>query len=168
MSGKAVMARLAVPLGMAFLTGLYAFGVFNIRVQFDEGFVGPKFLPGLLCLIAFLLLGKIIWGEVRGLQSEEVDAETPAETRIDQLKWRPFWVAVSILAYVAAFKFLGYPLATFLLAAALISLFSETRPGLLKLALLSAAITVVFYGLFAVAFSVRLSLLPEGVLWILQ
>jgi len=75
----------------------------------------------------------------------------------------PIKIVLSTGLYIAVFKTVGYPIATFLYVYALLYLFKLENVGQVRRIVYCAIITGVFYVLFAVIFQVRLPLL-EGLL----
>lgn len=144
------MARMGFPLFLTVLTTIYLAAAFNIRVPFDEGLAGPRFLPVVASIIMYLALIRILW----------VESRKTVETTASGSLMPPFQVVVATGFYVALFQPLGYVLATFLFTLSLFRIFRfETARPLVMLAY-GAGVTLVFYLLFGIAFNIRLPLLP--------
>ncbi len=133
------------------LNTIYMAAAFQIRVQFDEGLVGPKFLPVLASGLTYVALLVILWRESR----ETVPVPDGASLR------RPFATVLITALYVVLFEPLGYVASTFLFALGVFRVFGfcDRRPA--HAGLYAAGVTLVFYLLFRIAFHVRLPLLPE-------
>lgn len=135
------------------LTTIYLVAAFQIRVPFAEGLAGPRFLPILASVIMYLALLRIIWrqsrqdGDTEPLRSLAAPAQVVGATGL----------------YAALFEPLGYVVSTFLFTLALFRVFDFERNRPLVMVLYAAAVTLVFYLLFAVAFSIRLPLVPGAI-----
>lgn len=152
---KSLRSSLALPLGLLGLTLVYASGIFNIRSQFEEGFVSVTFLPKVLVVIALLAIGAIVNSEVRSARPQAKDTES---TLLDRAK--PFLLFCAILGYIAAFRPIGFLISTTMLAYVCLWLFNYARGQVWLRVLVSSAITTLAYLLFAVAFGTRLALFP--------
>jgi len=151
------MQRLSKPTGgqvfalfLLALNTVYMAAAFQIRVQFDEGLVGPKFLPVLASGLTYLALLVILWRESR-------DALPVSDGK--SLR-RPFAIVLITALYVALFEPLGYAASTFLFALGLFRVFGFRNGQPAQSVLYAAGVTLVFYLLFGIAFHVRLPLLP--------
>lgn len=145
------MARFGFPLFLMLLTTVYLAAASQIRVQFSEGLVGPKFLPFLAAGLTYLALLHILWREFRAPAGEKT---------MGRSLLRPAAVIVITVAYVGVFGAFGYAVSTFLFALALFRVFEFERGRPLVMVLYAAAVTFVFFLLFAVAFGIRLPVLP--------
>lgn len=146
--------NLGVPAALLVLVLIYGWGAVGVTAQFDEGLAGPKFLPVLLTSIVTLALLRIMHKEWRNAMVMPAPAaQLPGHGK-------PALVIAAIIVYIAAFRLLGYPLATLLLAFALLSLFEYGKSDVVRRLVAAASITGVFYVLFMVCFSVRLPLMP--------
>lgn len=143
-------SRLLLPFFLLLLTTVYVASALQITPQFSEGLVGPRFLPLLAALCMYGALLRIIWSEL-----------TAEETSSKGTFWQPVAIVLATAAYIAAFKLLGYSLATLLYVLALFHIFHFQQRHVLKRLLYAIAITVVFYGLFALVFGVRLPTLLD-------
>ncbi|UOM33512.1 tripartite tricarboxylate transporter TctB family protein [Acuticoccus sp. I52.16.1] len=157
------MSRLALPAALAVMAGVYAAGIPSVRTLFGKGFVDTRFLPKILVAIAAGALLAIIVREVRTWLAERaVPADdAPAEPGgFEAVK--PFVLFAAILAYIAAFKPVGFLISNMALGLLILWLFEfgVGRPVVRVAA--AAAVTAVAYLLFAVAFGTRLALLPGG------
>lgn len=148
-----------MPSALLALTGIYAFGIPGIKSQFDEGVVGPQFLPLLLVFCALLALMAIFYrslSEIR--QSGEGACQDEGVDRMSAL--RPFMVFLVILAYVAAFKPAGFVISTLGLAFGILWIFEYAAQNIMLRLAVSVLLTGLAYILFAVAFGTRLPLFP--------
>ncbi|MGQ7848211.1 tripartite tricarboxylate transporter TctB family protein [Granulosicoccus sp. 3-233] len=153
---------MGVPVALLLMTLIYGSEALTIKSQFDEGLVGPSFLPLLLTAVVVLgLLGILVrqWRESSSV--EPVEHDIAAGGMGFEQHRKPALVALSVLAYVLLFKPLGYVLATVSLAFLLLKLFDYAPRQWLRQMIVSALMTLVFHVLFSVCFSVRLPLLPS-------
>jgi putative tricarboxylic transport membrane protein len=152
MQGRRYMtARLGFTLFLLALNTVYLVAAFQIRVQFDEGLVGPKFVPFLASGITYFALLDILRRESR----------SQANTVSDLSLRAPAAVVLITAAYVLLFQPLGYIASTFLFAIGLFRVFDFKRGQLIHSAIYASGVTLVFYLLFRVAFNVRMPLVPE-------
>ena len=154
---------LGVPAALLVLALIYGWDAVSVTAQFDEGLVGPKFMPLLLTVVVIFGLLCIMHKEWR---SNSVVTD-PAESVPDMVPetgssghGKPALVIATIIVYIAIFKLLGYPLATLILAFVLLTLFGYGKTQPVRRLGVAACITGVFYLLFMVSFSVRLPLFP--------
>ncbi len=143
------------------LAMVYGREAMSIKAQFDEGLVGPAFLPLLLTAIVVIGLLGILFRQWR--QSSSVNGghgEASQEQAVLKEHRKPACVMLAVLAYTLFFKTLGYVLATLLLVFALLALFGQEGESRTRRSILAAGMTLIFYVLFSVCFSVRLPLLP--------
>lgn len=141
--------RLLLPLFLFLLTSIYLAEALQLRPQFDEGLVGPKFLPVLASILMYAALAVVVWQDLR---------QGPPDEPLGSLA-TPALVALATAVYILVFRMAGYALATTLYAFALLCLFQLEEGGLLRRALYAVAITAVFYALFELGFGVRLPLI---------
>ncbi len=166
MRKRSTLRSAALPAALGGLAILYGVGIPQIRSQFDEGIVGPRFLPILLVIIALGCVAVII-GRAWRRPAAASDAgpasapapPVPAQRFRDAVK--PYLLLGAILLYIALFKPLGFLLTTFGLGYAILTLFSYAQGRLLRRAGMALAITLGSYGLFMLAFGARLPLFPE-------
>jgi putative tricarboxylic transport membrane protein len=151
MQGRRNMtARLGFTLFLLALNTVYLVAAFQIRVQFDEGLVGPKFLPFLASAITYLALLDILRREYR----------SGANTASGLTLRAPATVVLITAAYVLLFQPLGYIASTFLFAMCLFKVFDFKCGQLIHGSVYASGVTLVFYLLFRVAFNVRMPLVP--------
>ncbi|KFB09222.1 tripartite tricarboxylate transporter TctB family protein [Nitratireductor basaltis] len=147
-NNSTVAGRLGVPIFLLVLTTVYVAATFQIRPQFSEGLVGPRFLPFLAATLMYGALFTIIWKERR--ESAEGNGSL----------MQPAAIVVATAAYIGVFKWLGYSLSTFLFVFALFMLFSYQAGRPVRRVIDALAVTAVFYGLFAFVFGIRLPVFP--------
>lgn len=135
------------------LNSVYLAAAFQIRVPFDEGLVGPRFLPYLASGITYPALLVVFINETRRSTWRPAGSSLRA----------PAVIVLITAAYVVLFEPLGYVLSTFLFSIGLFHMFDFKRGQPIQTVLYAAGVTLVFYLLFGVAFHVRLPLVP-GVL----
>ncbi len=153
---------MGVPAALLVVAMIYGREALNIKAQFDEGLVGPAFLPLLLTAIVVLGLLGILLKQWRLSASAELDSFDESEGEgLSAEHGKPARVALSVLAYTLMFKLLGYVLATVLLAYALLTLFEYASGQTRRKLAVAVCMTLVFHVLFSVCFSVRLPLLPS-------
>lgn len=155
--------KLALPLGLLALVLIYAAGISDVRSQLDEGFVGTRFLPKGLVMVALACLAAILLREWRGTSTPHAaddigDHDTAEEPQA--LAYKPYALFVAILAYVGLFKPMGFVLTTAALCLAIMWLFDYENGRPLRRLLGTVVITGLAYLLFAVAFGTRLDLWP--------
>ena len=156
---------MGVPVALLLFALAYGGESLNIKAQFDEGVVGPTFLP--LMLTGIVVTGLLLilirqWRQAKPSALDDAADESERDGVLGDHR-KPALVSLSVLLYVLIFKLLGYVLATVLLAFVLLTLFDYGKAEMLRRLGVAVAITLVFYGLFMLCFSVRLPLLP-GVL----
>ncbi|PRD42427.1 hypothetical protein C5748_16740 [Phyllobacterium phragmitis] len=137
--------RLLLPLFLFVLTTVYIAAALQIQPQFSEGLVGPGFMPLVTAFIMYAALARVIWNDL----AEE--REKPEGSLLP-----PFLIVLATILYIIAFKPLGYSAATFLFVLALFHLFQFQEGQMIKRLLYAVAVTAIFYGLFALAFGIRL------------
>lgn len=137
--------QLFLPLFLLILTTIYVAAAFRIAPQFNEGLVGPRFLPLLAAVLTYAALIHIIR---RDLSSNEKGGKGGF--------WQPLAIVLATAAYIALFKPLGYGLSTLFYVYALFYIFHYHQGRPLRRLLYAIAVTAVFYGLFALAFGIRL------------
>jgi putative tricarboxylic transport membrane protein len=137
--------RLFLPFFLLVMTAVYAAAAFQIQPQFSEGVAGPRFVPLLAAFLTFAALARVIW---RDLAEEGKDIEGGI--------LEPLLIVLVMVLYVFAFTPLGYGLSTFLFVFALFHLFHFEEGRIVIRVLYTIAVTAVFYGMFAVAFGIRL------------
>lgn len=143
--------EIVFPLCLLVVTTIYLAATFQISTSFDSGFVTSAFTPRVVAAIMYVALLFVLRDAVRRRSSQD-DGEEGPETG-----WaEPVWVVALTCAYIAAFRHLGYVLSTFLYVYLLFHVFRFEEKGLPKRILYAAAITAVFYILFAELFGVRL------------
>ncbi|WP_157831959.1 tripartite tricarboxylate transporter TctB family protein [Thalassospira marina] len=141
--------RLILPFVLFVITSIYLATALQITAQFDEGLVGPSFVPVVASILMYVALAFVVYGMRKDrdtTESEKISLVAPIKV-----------VAVTAL-YILAFKPLGYPVSTFLYVYALLFIFGLEDTGHVKRLIYTIAITGVFYVLFAVIFQVRLPL----------
>jgi putative tricarboxylic transport membrane protein len=141
--------RLILPFVLFVITSIYLATALQITAQFDEGLVGPSFVPVVASILMYVALAFVVLG-IRN----DTDTAKPAKPDLAA----PIKVVVVTAIYILAFKPLGYPVSTFLYVYALLYIFGLEDTGHIKRLVYTAAITAVFYALFAVIFQVRLPL----------
>jgi len=137
--------RLLLPLFLFILTTVYIAAALRIVPQISEGLVGPSFMPLVMAFIMYAGLVRIIWNDL-----------TQEHEQFEGSLLQPFLIVLATILYIAAFKPLGYSVATLLFVLALFRLFHFQEGRIVKQLLYAAAVTTVFYGLFALAFGIRL------------
>ncbi|MDG4718356.1 MULTISPECIES: tripartite tricarboxylate transporter TctB family protein [Thalassospira] len=167
MSSSSIAARRESILMLLFLliiTTIYLATALQITPQFDEGLVGPSFVPVLASILMYLALGFVFRDVLMTSKAQSAaDSETQDTSDEETSLVVPIKVVGVTALYIAAFKTVGYPISTFLYVYALLFLFKLENTGQLRRIAYSVIITGVFYVLFAVIFQVRLPLL-EGLL----
>ncbi|WP_085578738.1 tripartite tricarboxylate transporter TctB family protein [Thalassospira mesophila] len=141
--------RLILPFVLFVITSIYLATALQITAQFDEGLVGPSFVPVVASILMYIALAFVVLG-MRN------DTDKAAREKLNLAA--PLKVVVATAVYILAFKPLGYPVSTFLYVYALLYIFGLEDTGPLKRIAYTAAITAVFYALFALIFQVRLPL----------
>ncbi|MEJ8475874.1 tripartite tricarboxylate transporter TctB family protein [Roseibium algae] len=149
-NARVTLARCGFPLFLMVLTTAYLVATYQIRVQFSEGLVGPRFMPFLAAGLTYICLLRILWKETRN--SDDVGQS--------QSLVRPAIVVVVTIGYVALFEMLGYAISTFIFSLCLFGVFGFERERPVFMLLYAAAVTFVFYLLFGVAFDIRLPVIP--------
>ena len=153
---------MGVPAALLLVAMIYGREALNIKAQFDEGLVGPAFLPLLLTAIVVLGLLGILFKQWRLSASVEPDSLEESEAEgLSAEHGKPARVALSVLVYTLMFKLVGYVLATVMLAYALLTLFEYASGQIQRKLAVAVFMTLVFDVLFSVCFSVRLPLLPS-------
>lgn len=156
-----LIRRLALPAGLAAMTAVYAAEIPNVRSLFGEGFVDTRFLPKVLVIIAACALVAIVWREIRaGAAAAPDEAGAEDGSRFDAFK--PFILFAALLAYIAAFRPLGFLACNIGLSVLILWLFGYGAGRPLVRVAAALGITGAAYLLFAVAFGTRLPLLPGG------
>ena len=155
MSDRAPIYRTGVllPLFLLIVTTVYLAASFNIHSQFaGDGEMSPRSVPILSAVLMYVALAAVFVGEFR----------KPTANGNPREMIRPLMVILATAGYIALFRPLGYWLATLAFCSALFLIFRfETRrPHLF--ALYAIGVTVLFYGLFAGIFGVRLPTLTRG------
>lgn len=141
--------RLFLPLFLFVITSIYLASALQITPQFDEGLVGPSFVPILASILMYVSL-VFVFRDI--FRSERPSSDTAERTSL----MAPVKVVVATGIYIALFKPLGYPVATFLYVYALLFVFGLQGAGQIRRIVYSALITAVFFGLFDLIFQVRL------------
>ena len=155
-SFAAKKGSLVLPLFLLIITTVYLATALQITPQFDEGLVGPSFVPVLASILMYVALGFVFRDILRALAPTDDAADKPSLAAAIK-------IVLATAIYIAVFKTLGYPLSTFLYVYALLFFFRLENAGQIRRIAYSAIITAVFYVLFAVIFQVRLPML-EGLL----
>lgn len=166
MSSASIAARregLILPLFLLIITTIYLATALQITPQFDEGLVGPSFVPILASLLMYLALFFVFRDALKTPTPAVEAAEGGDEAQEKPSLAAPIKIVFATGLYIAVFKTVGYPIATFLYVYALLYLFKLENAGQVRRIIYSVIITGVFYVLFAVIFQVRLPLL-EGLL----
>ena len=149
-----VTRQLILPAVLFVVTTIYLVAALGIRPQYDEGLVGPSFLPIVISVVMYLGLAAVALNIVRATPAAD---EAPREP----LNLRPAILVVAATAiYIAVFEPLGYALSTLLYVFALLHVFRMDANLLWRL-VYAVVITAVFYLLFQVFFHVRLPTLTE-------
>jgi len=152
---QSLLRRLALPAALAAMTAIYAAEIPNVRTLFGEGFVDTRFLPKVLVIIAACALVAIVWREIRAGAAE---ATADEGDRFDAFK--PFILFAGLLAYIAAFRPLGFLACNVGLSVLILWLFGYGAGRPLVRGAAALGITALAYLLFAVAFGTRLELVP--------
>lgn len=140
-------ARLILPAVIFIATTVYLIAAFAIRPQFDEGPVGPSFVPILTALAVYAALAFV----VRDILA------TPPPARTEPLSLTaPAKVVAATVLYVLVFKIVGYLIATPVYVYVLFYCFGFDQCGRIRKVVYAVGITAVFYVLFEVIFRVRL------------
>ncbi|KMK68954.1 tripartite tricarboxylate transporter TctB family protein [Puniceibacterium sp. IMCC21224] len=147
-------AGILFPLVLIVVTTIYMGAAFGIRSQFSTaGEISPRAIPMLTAGMMYLALMVVLIQELRSGPDETVETSGGAFLR-------PALVLGATAAYILLFRPLGYSLSTLLFVGALFLVFGfETRRPL-RFTLYAITVTVVFYGLFAFIFGVRLPAFP--------
>lgn len=155
--------NLILPIFLLIITTVYLATALQITPQFDEGLVGPSFVPVLASILMYVALG-FVFSDILRAPAPTDDAAGDEVTEEDKPSLTAaIKIVLATAIYIAVFKTLGYPLSTFLYVYALLSFFRLENTGQIRRIAYSAIITAVFYVLFAVIFQVRLPML-EGLL----
>lgn len=150
--GRLGSLAVLLPVFLMVLTTVYLAEALTIRTQMGGGaVVGPRFMPILTACLMYAALLVVLVGELRG---------DPQERSAGSLV-RPALVVLATGLYIAVFRPLGYVLSTALFVAALFLIFDFEKRRPVFFAFYVAAVTAVFYGLYAGAFGVRLPALPS-------
>ncbi len=161
-SFAAKRGALLLPLFLLIITTIYLATALQITPQFDEGLVGPSFVPVLVSILMYIALGFVFRDVLKAPFA--FDETIIEESQTEKPSLGPaIKIVVSTAIYIAVLKILGYPLSTFLYVYALLFFFKLEKTGQIRRIAYSAVITAVFYVLFAVIFQVRLPML-EGML----
>ena len=146
-------AGILFPLFLVVVTTAYVFAIFDIRTMFDaDGGVGPKTLPAVAAIIMYAAVFTVLFSEVKKvLASGEGAGEGDISSHL-----RPVLVTIATAFYIALFVPLGYGISTLLFVAALFLIFKYKLRQPIAFILYDIAITILFYGLFAGVFNVRL------------
>ncbi len=116
MSSSCFVAKkgnLVLPLFLLIVTTVYLATALQITPQFDEGLVGPSFVPVLASILMYVALGFVFRDILRApAPSDDTTAnEATAEDKPSLAAAIKIVLATAI--YIAVFKTLGYPLSTF-------------------------------------------------------
>lgn len=152
--GRFTRMGVLLPLFLMVLNTVYLSAAFDIRTQFSSGEgIGPRTIPILVSLAMYVALLVVLAGELR-------NTDEPEEAEGALL--RPLLVALATGGYIFLFRPLGYWIDTGLYVAALFAIFQFElrRPHFFAFYL--ALVCLIFYGLFAGVFGVRLPQLPGG------
>lgn len=142
--------NIVFPLCLMVVTTIYLAATFTISTAFDTSFVNSAFTPRVVAVIMYLALLVVLRDAVRQRARAEGEEKEPAS-------WaQPLWVVLLTCVYIAVFRSLGYVLSTLPYVYALFHVFRFEEKSWLKRAIYAAAITAVFYVLFAELFGVRL------------
>ncbi|NDW05956.1 tripartite tricarboxylate transporter TctB family protein [Jiella pacifica] len=147
--------RLVLPAVLFVVTTIYLYQAFQIHPQYDEGIVGPRFLPIVVSIVMYAGLGFLVFDILRD--------RSPRPERA-KLEFRNFLPAVAVilatLVYIAVFETIGYVISTLIYVFALLFVFKFDQNVLWRV-IYSIVITAVFYILFHTLFDVRLPTLTE-------
>ncbi|RCK35523.1 hypothetical protein TH9_02190 [Thalassospira xiamenensis] len=155
--------NLILPLFLLIITTVYLATALQITPQFDEGLVGPSFVPVLASILMYVALGFVFRDILRAPAPTDDSAGDEVTDEDKPSLAAAIKIVLATAIYIAAFKTLGYPLSTFLYVYALLFFFRLENTGQIRRIAYSAIITAVFYVLFVVIFQVRLPML-EGLL----
>lgn len=155
--------NLILPIFLLIITTVYLATALQITPQFDEGLVGPSFVPVLASILMYVALGFVFRDILRAPAPTDDAASDEVKEEDKPSLAAAIKIVLATAIYIAAFKTLGYPLSTFLYVYALLFFVRLENTGQIRRIAYSAIITAVFYVLFAVIFQVRLPML-EGLL----
>ncbi|WOI12354.1 tripartite tricarboxylate transporter TctB family protein [Thalassospira lucentensis] len=155
--------NLILPIFLLIITTVYLATALQITPQFDEGLVGPSFVPVLASILMYVALGFVFRDILRAPAPTEDAAGDEVKEEDKPSLAAAIKIVLATAIYITVFKTLGYPLSTFLYVYALLFFFRLENTGQIRRIAYSAIITAVFYVLFAVIFQVRLPML-EGLL----
>lgn len=125
----------------------YLVSALSLGDPLSESGLTPSFFPILVGMAAIIFSTILIVQKLRATDSPTEAHEAGSYTHI--------WVSLAILAYIAAFRTLGYFLSSGLFVFALIVLFSSFEKLVLK-ALIASVIVGLAYVMFQQLFGVRL------------
>ncbi|MCE7030001.1 tripartite tricarboxylate transporter TctB family protein [Jiella avicenniae] len=147
--------RLVLPAALFVVTTIYLYEAFQIHPQYDEGFVGPRFLPIVVSIVMYAGLGFLVFDILRSGEPR------PERARPEIRNFLPaIAVVIATLVYIAVFETLGYVVSTLLYVFALLFVFKFDQNVVWR-AIYAIIITAVFYILFHTLFDVRLPTLTE-------
>lgn len=141
-------ARILLPIVLLIVTMAYLRAALNIHSAYEDEGVGPSFFPIVIVCIMVPALG---WILARNVETVRAGVAGELHRLADPAKV----VALTAL-YVALFTPLGYFLATLLYVLGLFFVFDLGTRNPLRMAGTALALAVLGWGLFRLAFGVRL------------
>lgn len=151
LNARAIFALLLVVLSVA-----YFLEALTLPTPFQQGEPGPAFIPMLLAALLFVSAGVTVLGEMR----------TDAAATGERINLKTMTLVGLTIAFVGAFEFAGYVIATFAYTLAVAALFEAERGrSTRRIALVSLAVaggvTLAGWLFFVRLFDLYL---PEGIL----
>ena len=143
-AGRGISTGLSVFLFLA--ATIYLVAAVQIRPQFSEGVVGPRFLP--------ILSALLVYG---GLAQQWLTHRRSGRRAVERADLKPPMLITGMTAaYILAFPWLGYAVSTFAYVLGLFALFRFRAGHPLIRTGYAVLLTALFWALFALAFGIRL------------
>lgn len=146
--------ELVFPICLFVATSIYLAASFEISTAFDSGFVNSAFVPRVVAAVMYVALIFVLRDALRSRRSGAAEADDPEAGGAD---WTaPAKIVALTALYIAAFRPLGYAIATLIYVYALFYFLGFDEKSQPKRILYAVAITAIFYVLFDAIFNVRL------------